>query len=137
MTQHDRRSLFSPSTRIDPQIVQDFAVALTRLLEAVFTPGPSSQGSNAPDLIEEPMGFKRDRRLLYTAKEAAQVLGFGVNTVYQLTYTPDFPKIRIGRRILIPAKGLEEWLQRQIGGQIDRGPLEAQRRAQIDAGRGR
>lgn len=40
--------------------------------------------------------------------------GIGRNTVYALVNRADFPKIRVGRRILIPRDALNRWLDKQI-----------------------
>jgi len=43
-------------------------------------------------------------------------LGVGRVQAYELANREDFPKIRVGRRILIPVAGLEAWLEKQAGG---------------------
>jgi DNA binding domain, excisionase family len=50
-------------------------------------------------------------KLVYSVKEAAQVLNIGMNSAYNLVNSEDFPKITIGRKILIPIKGLEKWIE--------------------------
>ena len=42
--------------------------------------------------------------------EAALLLGVSRPTMYTLVNRDDFPKIRIGRRIIIPKKELEDWM---------------------------
>ena len=42
-----------------------------------------------------------------------QEWGVGKNTVYALVNREDFPKIRLGRKILIPRDALNRWLERQ------------------------
>lgn len=37
----------------------------------------------------------------------------GRNTVYTLVNREDFPKIRLGRKILIPRDALNRWLDKQ------------------------
>lgn len=39
--------------------------------------------------------------------------GLGKNTVYALVNRADFPKIRVGRKILIPRDALNRWLDKQ------------------------
>jgi len=50
-------------------------------------------------------------KLVYTVKETAQVLNMGLNNAYCLVNSKDFPKIQVGRKILIPKKALEKWLE--------------------------
>ena len=49
-------------------------------------------------------------KLVYTVKETAQVLNIGMNNAYSLVNSKDFPKIQVGRKILIPKKALDRWL---------------------------
>lgn len=44
--------------------------------------------------------------------EAARYLGVGRSKLYELVRTKEMPSIRIGRRILIPTKALEDYLRR-------------------------
>jgi excisionase family DNA binding protein len=46
----------------------------------------------------------------YSVKEVAQVMGIGENNAYELTRRKDFPKIQIGRRIVIPIEAFNKWL---------------------------
>lgn len=50
-------------------------------------------------------------------KEAAELLGLSVHTVYDLTHTPDFPSFRLGRVTLIDRAGLEIWARAQVEAQ--------------------
>jgi excisionase family DNA binding protein len=43
--------------------------------------------------------------------EAARYLGIGRSKLYELVRTKEIPSIRIGRRILIPTRALEEYLR--------------------------
>ena len=52
-------------------------------------------------------------KVLMTVKEMRKVTGFSRPMAYQLVNREDFPKIRIGRRIMIPAKQLERWIEEQ------------------------
>ncbi|MFF2909188.1 helix-turn-helix transcriptional regulator [Paenibacillus sp. NPDC057934] len=54
----------------------------------------------------------------YTITDLLELLPLGRNTIYRLVSSDDFPKIRIGRKIIIPAKKLEEWLEANIGTEI-------------------
>ena len=46
-------------------------------------------------------------------KEVAELMGLSAPMVYDLCRRRDFPAIRVGRAILIPAAALEEWLLEQ------------------------
>ena len=48
-----------------------------------------------------------------TVPEAAKVVGISQSKMYQLVKVEGFPTIMIGTRILVSAKGLEEWLEAQ------------------------
>ena len=52
---------------------------------------------------------------LLTVKEAAKLLRVSDNTCYELIRQRRIPHIRLGRRILIPRRGLEEWIHQEAG----------------------
>jgi excisionase family DNA binding protein len=52
-------------------------------------------------------------KLTVSVDEAAQLLGINRVTVYRLARQKDFPAVFVGRRILIPKRGLEEWLEQE------------------------
>ncbi len=52
-------------------------------------------------------------RLLIGVKEAAQLLGIGRDSAYQLIREGRLPALRIGRRILVPSAALEGWVLEQ------------------------
>lgn len=54
-----------------------------------------------------------DTKLTLNVDEAARLLGLNRITVYKLAKQEDFPAVFVGRRILIPKRGLEEWLERE------------------------
>lgn len=56
--------------------------------------------------------------LFYTINDLLDLLPLGRNSIYRLVGRDDFPKIRIGKKIIIPAKKLEEWLEANIGTEI-------------------
>jgi hypothetical protein len=63
----------------------------------------------------------RNTRMCYTVNELANFLPLGRNSLYKLVNMPDFPKIVVGRKILIPIKGLEVWLEQNHFGDISKG----------------
>lgn len=56
--------------------------------------------------------------LFYTISDLLELLPLGRNTIYSLVNRDDFPKVRIGRKIIIPVQKLNEWLEVNIGAEI-------------------
>lgn len=50
-------------------------------------------------------------KLVYTVNEMAKTLGIGLNKAYELIHGNQVHSLRIGRKILIPKKSLENWLE--------------------------
>jgi excisionase family DNA binding protein len=50
------------------------------------------------------------QRVTLTVPEAAELLGVGRTTLYELVRAGKFPAVRLGRRILIPRRALDEVL---------------------------
>jgi len=46
--------------------------------------------------------------------ELARILGISRNKAYDLAKSPDFPKIHLGRRIVISKKHFMNWLDEQM-----------------------
>ena len=57
-----------------------------------------------------------NEKLTLSVEEAGKLLGVSRQVAYQLIHRPGFPTIQIGRRVLIPKKQLEEWMDRQVNG---------------------
>ena len=53
--------------------------------------------------------------LLLIVREAAKLLRISPNLVYELVAQGRLPHIRLGRRILIPRHGLEQWIAQEAG----------------------
>ncbi len=51
-----------------------------------------------------------ETKMVYTVDEVAEVLGLSRNTVYEAVHRKEIPSIKIGRRIIIPKRALEEAL---------------------------
>lgn len=49
--------------------------------------------------------------LLVSVADAARLLGIGKTEMYELVARGEFQRVRIGRRVLIPVQGLEEWVE--------------------------
>lgn len=50
--------------------------------------------------------------IVYSIEELSKILKISKSMAYQLARNDDFPKIKIGKRILIPAESLKRWLLR-------------------------
>lgn len=61
------------------------------------------------------MGEQQRDVLCYTVDDLRGLLGVSRPTAYALVHREDFPKVRIGRRVLVPRAGLEKWLEKQSG----------------------
>ena len=55
-------------------------------------------------------------KLTLSVEEAGKVLGVSRQIAYKLSRRADFPTLRIGRRVLVPRKQLEEWIERNVTG---------------------
>ncbi len=53
-----------------------------------------------------------EKSLCYDMKSLGDVIPIGTNNLYKLVHSEGFPKIIIGKRIIIPKKALEEWLEK-------------------------
>ena len=49
-----------------------------------------------------------------TVDELGEVLGISRPKAYELANREDFPKIRLGRRIIIPITGFNNWLSHNV-----------------------
>ena len=54
-----------------------------------------------------------DTKLAYSVEELAKKLSIGLSGAYNLVKSEGFPKITVGRRVIIPAAPLDIWLERQ------------------------
>lgn len=52
-------------------------------------------------------------KLTLSIPEAAKVLGVSKTFMYRIAKNKSFPTIAVGKRILVPAKGLERWIEEQ------------------------
>lgn len=53
-------------------------------------------------------------KMLLSISKAAAMLGISRPSIYQLIHSADFPIVRLGGRVLIPVKQLEDWLDAQV-----------------------
>ena len=52
-------------------------------------------------------------KMLLTIKEAAVMLNISRSMVYKLAAREDFPKVRMGKIIMIPVAQLHDWINQQ------------------------
>ena len=66
------------------------------------------------------MPEKINSAMCHKVEDLCGLLGISRPTAYELVHREDFPKVRVGRRLLIPRAGLEKWLEEQsnIGGGV-------------------
>ncbi len=55
-------------------------------------------------------------KLTLSVEEAGKLLGVSRQVAYQLSRRDDFPTLHIGRRVLVPRKQLEAWMDRNVTG---------------------
>ena len=60
------------------------------------------------------------QKLTYTISEAAEVLGVSTSKMYQVIKIEGFPLLTLGKRRLIPIKGLERWVENMSGAGVTR-----------------
>lgn len=56
---------------------------------------------------------------MFTVKEFAETFKIGINTVYKLCRTKDFPVIQIGGKKYILANDFNEWVMKNVGKVIE------------------
>ena len=54
-----------------------------------------------------------EKKLTISVPEAALRLGISKPSAYQLARRADFPAFRIGERVVVYEKGLEDWVRNQ------------------------
>ena len=59
-----------------------------------------------------------NKKLGMSVAEAAGELGVSRPVMYELVNRADFPKIKVGRRIVIPRQAFAAWLLKEAGGDI-------------------
>lgn len=55
-----------------------------------------------------------ENKMLLSISEAAAMLGISRPSIYQLIHSADFPIVRLGGRVLVPVRQLQEWLDEQV-----------------------
>ncbi len=58
------------------------------------------------------MGTEIKERLVYSVYEIVEILGISISSAYQAIERNEIPHVKVGSRILIPKKMLDEWLSK-------------------------
>jgi len=58
------------------------------------------------------MGTEIKERLVYSVYELVELLGISISSAYQAIERNEIPHVKVGSRILIPKKMLDEWLSK-------------------------
>lgn len=53
-------------------------------------------------------------RVMLNVDDVATILGIGRSGAYKLVHQPTFPKIKIGRRYLVPQDALNHWIAAEL-----------------------
>ncbi len=53
------------------------------------------------------------QKLTYSVPEAAKILGVSASKMYEVVRIAGFPTIKVGKRLLVSAKGLDRWIEQQ------------------------
>ena len=56
-------------------------------------------------------------KIAYSIKEVANTLGCGMNTTYELVHSGELPSFKIGRKIMVPASAIEEFVNNKLNAQ--------------------
>ena len=56
---------------------------------------------------------EKKNSLMFSVEEMGKSLGISRAKAYELTRSSGFPKVRLGKRILIPIDGLKRWIELQ------------------------
>lgn len=59
-------------------------------------------------------------KLAYNVEEVAEVLGISKSHVYQLAKEKQIPVLQLGKRIVFPISALEEWIQENMKGFMEK-----------------
>lgn len=53
--------------------------------------------------------------IVLTVREAAEYMRISLPTMYEIVHRENFPKINVGRKIIIPRVEFLNWLRREAG----------------------
>ena len=56
----------------------------------------------------------------YGVKDIQEIMGISYGTAYTLVHTRGFPKLRVGKRTLVPIKDFDRWVKDRLTDEIRR-----------------
>lgn len=59
-----------------------------------------------------------NKNVCYDMQALHRMLPIGKNKLYEIVHSKGFPKITVGRRILVPKKAFDEWLEKAADQQM-------------------
>ncbi len=62
--------------------------------------------------------MEREQTEFMTIKELAERMRISLHTAQALVHKSTFPKIRIGRKYIIPIQDFEKWVQNYMGSSV-------------------
>lgn len=82
----------------------------TDALRNAQTNDPPDRGPARPDVVDGIAAVTVNGKLALTVREAAEALGIGRSSLYELLRSGDLRGVRVGSRVLIPAHALVDFL---------------------------
>ncbi len=68
------------------------------------------RNSNCQCAIPEEVARVQPKRLVFSVREAAAVLGIGKDLCYELIGRGELPHLRLGKRVVVPIRALTEFV---------------------------
>lgn len=100
--------------RRDPRIIElcDHLRAAVDLLEQVASEPieKAVEQKPTPAKVSPTVAVVEPDKLALSVREARKLLGIGQATIYRAINEGKIPAVKLGKRTLIPMKGLREWL---------------------------
>jgi excisionase family DNA binding protein len=98
----------------DTRIIElcDHLRSAVDLIERIATEPiePPPQAKPLPERDGSAVKIVETDKLAFSIREASKLLGIGRGTLYAAVNDGRLPAVKFGRRTLIPAKGLRDWL---------------------------
>lgn len=74
------------------------------------------QAVNMPVELKEMVSYEIDNdKVVYTVLELMDIMGIGRNSAYDLVNSKQFPVKHIGKKMVVPIKPFNEWLEKSGG----------------------
>lgn len=76
----------------------------------------SSQHGEMQEMISKALQNVVNEPLVYTIEQAAEKLQISKSKAYELARQNEIPTVKIGGRVMVPRRRLDEWLNQQSEG---------------------